>query len=240
MAVDYQLCLFVVWSINVFTGRGSSGYEQIFSRVLHGNKMLWNTAIGAEKIKEWWPDPTFLHIIVRWNGAYFPSAQGYVGVPLRRNERSVFAPHDAPRLLLDITSEAFSLLLHYTPGNEQGEYSTLPQSPSIQFARTAGDALKISPRPAPTSHTARNAIFVQQSNRTLYLTISTSPKTHFRHEEMIADVYRWSQTLTYSSARELRHVANDGTFVSAGLMEICPLLLGYADICVWDLHRPKV
>ena len=114
MAVDYQLCLFVVWSINVFAGRSSSGYEQIFSRVFHGEKkLLWNTSRGTVKIKDWWPDPVFLHVIGRWNGAYFPSAQDYVGVPLRRNERSVFAPHDAPRLLLGITSEAFSFTVAF-------------------------------------------------------------------------------------------------------------------------------
>lgn len=40
MDVDYQLFLFVVWPINVFTGEGSSGYEQIFSRVLHGKNIM--------------------------------------------------------------------------------------------------------------------------------------------------------------------------------------------------------
>jgi hypothetical protein len=43
MTVDYQLCLFVVWSINVFTGRGSSGYEQIFSRVVHEKGKSYET-----------------------------------------------------------------------------------------------------------------------------------------------------------------------------------------------------
>jgi len=77
--------------------------------------MLWNTAMGFEKNKNWWPDPVFLHVVGRSNGAYLPSAQDYVGVPLRRNEISVFAPHDVPRLLLGITSEAFSftVVLHY-------------------------------------------------------------------------------------------------------------------------------
>jgi len=40
MDVDYQLCLFVVWPVNVFPCGGSSGYEQIFSSVIHGKNVM--------------------------------------------------------------------------------------------------------------------------------------------------------------------------------------------------------
>jgi len=96
--------------------------------------MLWNTAIGFENIKNWWPDLVFLHVIGRSNGSYLPSAQDYVGVPPRRNERSVFVPHDAPRLLLGITSEAvsFTVVLHYRKRTRRIFHTTVEPVNSVR------------------------------------------------------------------------------------------------------------
>jgi hypothetical protein len=142
----------------------------------------------------------------------------------RKWEICVCTPWCTSVFLLGITSEAFSITVALHPRKRTKRIFQATAKPVNTIRPHCWMCRKIQPT---SGHSLPYC-----SKRLLRPPFKPGPvpKTHFQHEEVIAEFFlpMIRNTDIYFSAKKRRRVANDGTFVSYGPMEIRPLLLDYA------------